>query len=94
MPLRRLPIYRSLSRPQLLLGAERELVLVLGMLAAILVFAAQTLVAVLAGSALWLAGVCLLRRMAKADPFMSRVYLRHIRYRAYYPARSRAAGPE
>jgi type IV secretion system protein VirB3 len=90
MPLRRLPIYRSLSRPQLLLGAERELVLVLGMLAAILVFAAQTLVAVLAGSALWLAGVCLLRRMAKADPFMSRVYLRHIRYRAYYPARSRA----
>lgn len=90
MPLRRLPIYRSLSRPQLLFGAERELVLVLGMLAAILIFAAQTLLAVISGSALWAVGVCLLRRMAKADPCLSRVYLRHIRYRSYYPARSHA----
>jgi len=29
--------------------------------------------------------------MAKADPQMSRVYLRHIGYRAYYPPRSRPA---
>lgn len=89
MAVRRLPIYRSLVRPQLLLGAERELVLVTGMLAAILVFAAQTLLALIMGVFLWLAGLYLLRRMAKADPEMSRVYVRHIRYRAYYAARSR-----
>lgn len=89
MALRRVPLYRSLTRPQLLMGAERELVLVTGMLAAILVFAAQTLAAVCLGSAVWLVGLYLLRRMAKADPEMSRVYIRHIRYRPYYGARSR-----
>ncbi len=89
MALRRLPLYRSLARPQLLLGAERELVLVTGMLAAMLVFAAQTVVALFLGAGLWFAGLYLLRRMAKSDPEMSRVYLRHIRYRPYYPAHSR-----
>ena len=29
--------------------------------------------------------------MAKADPYMSKVYLRQLQYRPYYAARSRAA---
>ena len=31
--------------------------------------------------------------MAKADPYMSKVYLWQLNYLAYYPARSRAARP-
>jgi len=29
-----------------------------------------------------------LRRLAKADPVMRHVYLRHIRYKPFYPAKS------
>ena len=89
MALRRIAFYRSLARPQLLLGAERELVLVTAMLAAALVFAAQSLFAAIAGCTLWGGGLYVLRRMAQSDPAMSRIYLRHIRYRLYYPARAR-----
>jgi type IV secretion system protein VirB3 len=36
----------------------------------------------------WTVIVAALRRMAKSDPMMRRVYLRHIRYRPVYRATS------
>jgi type IV secretion system protein TrbD len=46
-------------------------------------------VSFLVGAALWFSAIPVLRWMAKADPHMSKIYVRHIRYRGYYPARSR-----
>jgi type IV secretion system protein VirB3 len=46
-------------------------------------------VSFLVGGALWFSAIPLLRWMAKADPQMTKVYLRQIKYRGYYPARSR-----
>jgi hypothetical protein len=37
---------------------------------------------------LWFGALFAFRLMAKADPKMRHVYLRHRRYKAYYPARS------
>jgi type IV secretory pathway TrbD component len=87
--LRRTPIHRALYRPNLILGGERELVLFTALLAGGLAVSAQNAVAAAVGAAVWLGVIPLLRMMAKADPRLSRVYLRHLRYRAYYPARSR-----
>lgn len=87
--LRRTPLPRALHRPNLVMGGERELVLSSGLLAGGLVVEAMNLVALAVGSAVWFGCVALLRWMAKSDPQMSRVYLRQLRYRAYYPARSR-----
>ena len=42
------------------------------------------------GIGLWFTSLYLLRLMAKADPQLRQVYLRHRRYRAFYPARSSA----
>ena len=86
---RRAPIHLSLTRPLLLAGAERELVLVNGTAIAALVFgvgfhwASVTMAIVLATAGHW--G---LTRAAKHDPQMSRIYVRHIRYQEYYPARA------
>lgn len=77
-------IHRALSRPTLLFGADRELVLVTGLLAVILVFVVLTVVSALLGAAIWIVVVGLLRMMAKADPFLRHVYVRHIKYRSYY----------
>ncbi|MDH3602300.1 MAG: conjugal transfer protein TrbD, partial [Candidatus Tectomicrobia bacterium] len=80
--------HRALHRHSLILGAERELVLTTGLFAFTLIFAALSWFAALAGLSLWLIGLALLRQMAKADAQLSKVYLRHIKYQAYYPAHS------
>ncbi|WP_065376448.1 conjugal transfer protein TrbD [Ensifer adhaerens] len=77
-------IHRALSRPNLLLGADRELVLVTGLATAILIFVVLTVYSALIGLTLWILAIGVLRRMAKADPLMRKVYSRHMRYRRTY----------
>lgn len=91
---RRAPIHTSLIRPLLLAGAERELVLVNGTMIAALIFGvgfhwmSLTIAAVLATVGHW--G---LTRAAKFDPRLSRIYVRHVRYQGYYPARPSTGSP-
>ncbi|HZZ65953.1 MAG TPA: conjugal transfer protein TrbD [Candidatus Baltobacteraceae bacterium] len=80
------PVRQSLCRPMLLAGAERELVVATGMIAAILIFALGHLITTVAGIALWLVCFVVLQRMAKYDPHLSRVFIRHMNKRPYYPA--------
>lgn len=82
--LNRIRIHRALSRPNLLFGADRELVLVTGLASVILIFVVLTWFSAIFGIAIWIVVVALLRMMAKADPMMRTVYLRHIRYRPHY----------
>ncbi|HTV78141.1 MAG TPA: conjugal transfer protein TrbD [Steroidobacteraceae bacterium] len=89
MSLRHLPFHRVLHRPNLFLGGEREPALLTLLVAGGLAVSGLNTVSFLVGAALWFTAIPLLRWMAKADPHMSQVYVRHIRYRGYYPARSR-----
>lgn len=70
------------------MGGDRELVMFAGLLAGALIFSAQALFATIFGVVLWFGALFALRLMAKSDPRLRHVYLRHRRYRAYYPARS------
>lgn len=79
-------IHRALSRPNLLLGADRELVLITGLAAVILIFVVLTVYAALFGVAIWVVIVGALRMMAKSDPLMRQVYIRHISYKPIYKA--------
>lgn len=81
-------IHQSANRPHLILGGDRELVLFAGMTAVCLAFTVATWWGVLVGIIFWLAAVAVLARMGKADPLLRHVYLRHIRYKAFYPAKS------
>jgi type IV secretion system protein TrbD len=91
---RRTAIHPSLTRPLLLAGAERELVLMNGTLIAALIFgvgfhwASLTMAALLATLGHW--G---LTRAARHDPRLSRVYVRHVRYQEYYPAQADPHAP-
>jgi type IV secretory pathway TrbD component len=82
--LRRNRIHRALSRPNLLMGADRELVLITGLAAVILIFVVLTIYSAIFGVAVWIVTVGALRMMAKSDPMMRQVYLRHISYRPMY----------
>ncbi|OOZ38229.1 conjugal transfer protein TrbD [Solemya pervernicosa gill symbiont] len=88
MELNRIPIHRAMNRPNLLIGGERELVLVSGLMSATLAFAGSSIATIIAGALLWFGFLSMLRMMANKDPFMSKVYLRHIKYQSFYPARS------
>jgi type IV secretion system protein TrbD len=89
MTLRRLPFHRVLHRPGLFLGGEREPVLMTAIIGGGLAVSGMNTVSFLVGAAVWFACIPLLRWVAKVDPQMTKVYLRQIRYRGYYAARSR-----
>ncbi|NIA56994.1 conjugal transfer protein TrbD [Massilia sp. TW-1] len=88
MALRTIPIRRAGNRHNLFMGGDRELVMMAGLLAFALIFQAQELRATVVGLSLWLGALFACRRMAKADPQLRFVYMRHRRYQTYYPARS------
>lgn len=86
--LRKVVLHRALHRPNLLMGGERELVLASLVIAGGLIISSLNLPSVLIGIAIWTVAVVLLRQMAKADPYLSTVYRRSLRYATYYPAHS------
>ena len=63
------------------MGGDRELVMFSGLLAGALIFSAMDLRATVFGLVLWFFALFVFRLMAKADPRMRDVYLRHIRYK-------------
>jgi len=83
------PIHRVMNRAMLFAGGDRELMLSNLMVWLILAFTSLDAVAIALSLIMCFLLTWLLRVMAKSDPQMRHVYLRHIRYRAYYPARSR-----
>ncbi|EPN2681291.1 conjugal transfer protein TrbD [Escherichia coli] len=83
------PFHRALHRPQQIMGGERELMLFSMLVAGGLIVSALNFVATVIGLVLWLICVHALRKMAKADPEMSKVYLRQLKYGHYYGPFSR-----
>jgi type IV secretion system protein TrbD len=95
--LRTIPIRRSLIRPNLIMGCERELLSFSGMLSAMVVLVLMQVIgiffAALSGFILWSGFLFVLSRLGNQDPIMSKIYLRHIRYRIFYPAHGRFTAP-
>lgn len=91
---RRIPIHRSLSRPILMAGGERELVMVNGVIVAALIFGAGFTIPALAVAALFgVVGHLALVKMAQLDPQLRAVYSRHIHYQDYYPSQASEQAP-
>jgi type IV secretion system protein TrbD len=88
---RETPIHQSANRPHLILGGDRELVLFAGLTAACLAFTLATWWGVLIGITFWVTAAAVLARMGKADPLLRHVYLKHIHYKTFYPAKSGCA---
>ncbi len=82
-------IHQSLTRPILLAGAERPLAISNWITAAALIFGGGLhWYTVAMGAFLLTVGHWALVVAAKFDPQLSQVYVRHIRYQDYYPARA------
>ena len=88
--LRIIPIHRSLVRPQLIMGCERFLFLMLCMVVTLLAgpggIMTRNYPNVLIAAVIFLVGRTMLAYMAKLDPYMSDVFRRGVQYLAEYPA--------
>ena len=88
--LRKTALYRVLYRSPLIAGGERELVLFMFGVAA-LIASGENVVAISAAAVLVVVGLISFRLMAKADPKMFAIYRRQLEYQSYYAPRSRPA---
>jgi len=86
------PIHESLNRPILLMGGERNFVLMLAVIAGVFILSLAKLWAAVAGLVLWTVGQWTLARAAAYDAQLSKTGLRSLRYRRYYPAQATPFG--
>ena len=85
---REIVIHQSANRPNQLLGGDRELVLIAILTAISLAVSLGSWWGIGLSVAFWVGAVGVLQRMGKADPLLRHIYVRHIRYKAFYPAKS------
>ena len=85
--LRRVPLHQALTRPQLLAGGEREPMLIMAIICFTLVFVGLSWFTFVGALILYFMGTIGLRQLAKSDPMMTHIYLRHIRYQRFLGAR-------
>ena len=81
------PVYRALHRGNLFMGGDRELTMMSILSSFVLIITLDPL-AIGFGAVFAIVSVFLLRSMAKNDPDMRHIYLRHRQYQDFYPARS------
>lgn len=81
-------LYSALNKPNLIFGADRELILSVGVVAFALIFTGLNLISTIIGISLLAFSNYFLRLMAKADPLMRHVFLRQNKYRKFYISRS------
>lgn len=88
MEVRTIPIHLSLHRHTFVLGAERELVMTSALIALLVGVGGMTLISAMVALVFWISAVFVLRRMARADPLMSKVWMRHVKQNDIYTAKS------
>lgn len=90
-------IHASGTRVLTFLGGDRTLVLGGLVVALYLAFMMSIRYGIYIGApvalVLWLVWIALMRRLALYDPQFREVYMRHRKYKAYYPARGRFNAP-
>lgn len=85
---RRVTIFRSLSRHNLIMDCERELFLATAFVSIALVVIGQSWITAAIGITNWIISIFFLRRMGKKDPLMSKVFTRHVKFQTFYSGRS------
>lgn len=82
--LQKIDIYSALNKPNLIFGADRELILVTGLISFALIFTGATLLTSVIGITLFIVCSLLLRLMAKSDPLMRQIFICQNKYKKFY----------
>ncbi len=86
--LQRADIYSALNKPNLIFGADRELILMTGVISFALFFTGLTMVTTLTAIAILFINSFFLKMMARTDPLMRNIFIKQTKYDKFYYARS------
>ncbi|MDE2222019.1 MAG: VirB3 family type IV secretion system protein [Candidatus Omnitrophica bacterium] len=87
------PLLQSLTRPILILGGERENVILLACLCMSLCAVGRDFLSVALASLIWSVGILASKLSARIDPWATKVFLRSLSYRDFYHAREKVNTP-
>jgi type IV secretion system protein VirB3 len=87
------PLLQSLTKPILLLGGERENIILLACLALSLCTVGRDFLSIVLALLVWIVGIITSKLTAKTDPWATKVFLRSLLYRDFYSARERINTP-
>ncbi|MBF0532621.1 MAG: VirB3 family type IV secretion system protein [Candidatus Omnitrophica bacterium] len=85
----KISIHQSLVKPLFIAGVERELAIALIFLCLMLWVAGKDLISLCLAIVIWIAGTAAGRALNKKEEYWLKIYLRHIKYQAFYPAGER-----
>ena len=81
-------IHTSPNQPNLFMGGDREIMMVLMLMEFVLVFQMLSVQSFLTAVVLWILLVPLIRYMARKDPLLRKIFLAQLKYQKFYPAHS------
>ena len=79
-------VYKIGTRTALIMGCERNLLIMTITLAITVGFSLQSLLGIVLAVGFFVFMLGILRKMAKVDPFLSQIYIRHIHFKKSYLA--------
>jgi len=87
------PVLQSLTKPILLMGGERENVILLACISLSLSTAGQDILSLSLSLLIWSIGLMASKLSAKTDPWATKIFLKSLFYREFYSARERMNTP-
>ena len=90
----RTPLLQSLTKPILMLGGERENVILQACISLSLCTAGRDIISLILAILIWTIGIIASKLTAKIDPWATKVFLRSLLYRDFYHARERINTPK
>ena len=88
------PLYQAFTRQILILGGERENVIILGAVALGLWTVGRDVVSAILALVLWFIGITFSKLIAKVDPWATKVFIKSLQYQDFYPAREKMNTPK
>jgi type IV secretion system protein TrbD len=88
------PLYQGMTRPILLMGGERENIIILGAMAGMLCSAGKDVPSTLIAALLFFPGVLISKVVAKTDPWATKIFIKSLQYQGFYPAREKINTPK
>ena len=88
------PLYQGMTRPILLLGGERENIIVLAAMALMLCAAGKDFPSCVMAVVVFVPGVLVSKIVAKVDPWATKIFIKSLQYRGFYAARERINTPK
>jgi type IV secretory pathway TrbD component len=87
------PLFQSFTRPMLMMGGERENIILVTCLSLMIWTCGRDILAGLLAAVIFVAGFLTSKMVAKNDPWATKVFIRSLQYQDFYPAREKKNTP-